>query len=160
MAAIIPELERAVNEALRAGVPDDAIVLDPGIGFSKRSEHSVRALAQLPRLVKVGFPVMVGASRKRFIGEITGVKKAAERDAGTVGAHVVALTLGASWFRVHDVRVHREALDVAAALVRDAGFDPVIVGPLARGKEFEPDTPPYNTGMAGPELRALFGRRP
>jgi 8-hydroxy-5-deazaflavin:NADPH oxidoreductase len=51
-----------------------------------------------------------------------------------------------------------KALETAAALVRDAGFDPVIVGPLARGKEFEPDTRPYNTGMTGPELRALFGR--
>src|SRR5437899_3722859 len=48
------------------------------------------------------------------------------------------------------------ALDVAAALVRDAGFDPVVVGALARGKEFEPDTPPYNTGMSGPKLRGRF----
>jgi len=51
----------------------------------------------------------------------------------------------------------REALETAAALVRDAGFDPVIVGPLARGKEFEPDTRPYNTGMSGDQLRTLFG---
>ena len=51
-----------------------------------------------------------------------------------------------------------DALEVAAGLVRDAGFDPVIVGSLARGKEFEPDTPPYNTGMSGQQLRALFGR--
>ena len=51
-----------------------------------------------------------------------------------------------------------EALDTAAALVRDAGFDPVVVGPLARGKEFEPDTKPYNTGMSGQELRTLFNR--
>jgi len=52
----------------------------------------------------------------------------------------------------------REALDTAAVLVRDAGFDPVTVGPLARGKEFEPDTPSYNTGMSGPKLRVLFGQ--
>jgi 8-hydroxy-5-deazaflavin:NADPH oxidoreductase len=52
-----------------------------------------------------------------------------------------------------------EALDTAVALVRDAGFDPVVVGPLARGKEFEPDTKPYNTGMSGKELRTLFNRR-
>ena len=50
-----------------------------------------------------------------------------------------------------------DAMDLAASLVRDAGLDPVIVGPLARGKEFEPDTPPYNTGMSGRQLRALFG---
>ena len=52
----------------------------------------------------------------------------------------------------------RDALETVAALVRDAGFDPVIVGALARGKEFEPDTPPYNTGMSGGDLRALFGQ--
>jgi predicted dinucleotide-binding enzyme len=52
----------------------------------------------------------------------------------------------------------RKALETAAGLVRDAGFDPVIVGPLARGREFEPDTRPYNTGMNGPELRNLFGQ--
>ena len=51
-----------------------------------------------------------------------------------------------------------DALEIAARLVRDAGFDPVIVGSLARGKEFEPDTPPYNTGMSGQQLRALFGQ--
>jgi predicted dinucleotide-binding enzyme len=50
------------------------------------------------------------------------------------------------------------ALETAAALVRDAGFDPVVIGPLARGKEFEPDTPPYNTGMSGQQLRSLFGQ--
>jgi predicted dinucleotide-binding enzyme len=53
---------------------------------------------------------------------------------------------------------NRQALDTAAALARDAGFDPVIVGPLARGREFEPDTTPYNTGMSGSELRSLFSR--
>jgi predicted dinucleotide-binding enzyme len=50
----------------------------------------------------------------------------------------------------------RRALDIAAGLVRDAGFDPVVVGPLARGKEFEPNTPPYNTGMSGRELRRIL----
>jgi 8-hydroxy-5-deazaflavin:NADPH oxidoreductase len=54
----------------------------------------------------------------------------------------------------------RDALSVAVRLVRDAGFDPVVVGPLARGQAFEPDTPPYNTGMSGPQLRGLFGPDP
>ena len=52
----------------------------------------------------------------------------------------------------------RQALEIVAGLVRDAGFDPVTIGPLARGKEFEPDTKPYNTGMSGQELRSLFGQ--
>ncbi len=79
---VVSELSAAVTRAIERGVPHERIVLDPGLGFSKRSEHSVAALAQLPRLVELGFPVMVGPSRKRFIGEITGVSNPSERDAG------------------------------------------------------------------------------
>jgi predicted dinucleotide-binding enzyme len=75
------------------------------------------------------------------------------------------------YFKTLEVEAHRDgdrigipiagddakALETAAGLVRDAGFEPVIVGPLARGKEFEPDTPSYNTGMSGPSLRKMFG---
>jgi dihydropteroate synthase len=117
MGEIIGELEPAAKRALAAGVAREQIVLDPGLGFSKRAEHSVQALAQLGRLAELDFQVMVGASRKRFIGELTGVTKPAERDAGTIGANVVALTLGATWFRVHDVRDNRHALDAAAAIL-------------------------------------------
>lgn len=117
MGEIIGELEPAASATLAAGVPRDRIVLDPGVGFSKRTEHSVQALAHLARLVELDFQVMVGASRKRFIGELTGVTKPAERDAGTIGANVVALTLGATWFRVHNVRDNRHALDAAAAIL-------------------------------------------
>lgn len=121
MPAIVRELGAAAEGAIAAGVPRENIVLDPGVGFSKRSEDSVRALAELPRLVKLGFAVMVGASRKRFIGEITGVQRAAERDAGTLGAHVAALMLGASWIRAHEVRMHRQALDVASTILEARG---------------------------------------
>jgi dihydropteroate synthase len=121
MDAVIAELGDAAARAMSAGVPRERIVLDPGIGFSKRGADSVTALAELPRLVELGFAVMVGASRKRFIGEITGVQIAAERDAGTIGAHVAALMLGASWIRAHEVRMHRHALDVAAAILEARG---------------------------------------
>jgi dihydropteroate synthase len=73
-------------------------------------------LRELHRFVDVGRPVMVGASRKRFIGELTGVATPAERVAGTVGANVAALERGARLFRVHDVKANREALDVAWAI--------------------------------------------
>jgi dihydropteroate synthase len=115
--AIVRELKPAAERAIAAGVEKHRIVLDPGLGFSKRPAQSVQALAHLPRLAELGFEVMVGASRKRFIGELTGVEKAAERGAGTVGANVVALSLGATWFRVHDVRENRHALDAAAAIL-------------------------------------------
>jgi dihydropteroate synthase len=117
MAAIVNELWSAADIALAAGVERQHIVLDPGLGFSKRGAHSIAALAQLPRMLELGFQVMVGASRKRFIGELTGVQDPSERGAGTIGANVVALTLGATWFRVHDVRENRNALDAAAAIL-------------------------------------------
>lgn len=121
MSAIVAELSSAAGCAMAAGVPRERIVLDPGVGFSKRGTDSVTALAELPRLVELGFAVMVGASRKRFIGEITGVQHAAGRDAGTVGAHVAAFMLGARWIRAHEIRMHRQALDVAAAIVEARG---------------------------------------
>lgn len=115
---VLAELAERVDEALVAGIDGEALVVDPGIGFSKRTEHSLRVLADLPRLGALGYPVMVGVSRKRFIGEITGVTTAADRDEGTLGVDVVALTLGAALFRVHDVRGARRSLDAAWAILR------------------------------------------
>jgi dihydropteroate synthase len=115
---VIVELEESLERAVAAGVQRDAIVLDPGIGFAKRSEHSLRVLNALPRIAALGFPVLVGVSRKRFVGELAGVDAAGERLAGTVGANVVALTRGARLFRVHDVAPNRQALDVAWGVLR------------------------------------------
>ncbi len=117
VSAVRRELAAAAESALAAGVDRERIILDPGLGFSKLSAQSVQVLAHLPILLDLGFQVMVGTSRKRFIGELTGVQKPAERGAGTVGANVVALTLGATWFRVHDVGENRHALDAAAAIL-------------------------------------------
>ena len=116
--------ERSLDRARRAGIPDRHIILDPGIGFSKRTEHSLAAVAGLPRLAALGYPLMIGVSRKRLIGEITGVSEPRERVMGTVGLHVAALARGARIFRVHDVREHRQALDAAWAVfgIRDSGF--------------------------------------
>jgi dihydropteroate synthase len=115
---VIAELRASIDGALSAGVPADRIVLDPGIGFAKRSAVSVGVLSELPRFVALGYPVLVGASRKRFIGDITGVAVPAERVGGTVGANVAALARGARLFRVHDVKSSRDALDVAWEIMR------------------------------------------
>jgi dihydropteroate synthase len=117
MAEIVEELLASAARANAAGISTRSIVLDPGIGFAKTPAQSLEALAHLPKLVNLGFPVMIGASRKRFIGEITGVHYPHDRDDGTLGANVTALTSGATWFRVHNVRMHRHALDVAAAIM-------------------------------------------
>jgi dihydropteroate synthase len=113
---VIGELQGCLERAARAGVTQDRIVLDPGIGFSKRGEQSLRVLNELPRLATLGYPLLVGVSRKRFIGQINDVAVAADRVAGTTGANVAALDRGARLFRVHDVKPAREALDVAWAI--------------------------------------------
>lgn len=115
-AEVRAELRRSVDAAEEAGVPRSCIVVDPGVGFAKRGEHSLAVLGRLPALAAWGYPVLVGVSRKRFIGELTGVSTAAERVDGTTGANVAALSLGARLFRVHDVRAARHALDVAWAI--------------------------------------------
>jgi dihydropteroate synthase len=113
---VLAELRGRVEAAREAGVPDDSIAVDPGIGFSKRSEHSLAVLGALGRLAAWGYPVLVGTSRKRFIGELSHVSEPAERVHGTTGANVAALERGARLFRVHDVRAARQALDVAWAI--------------------------------------------
>ena len=113
---VIGELQSSLACASAAGVARDHLVVDPGIGFAKRGEHSLAVLGQLRRITALGLPVLVGVSRKRFIGELTGERVASERVAGTVGANVAALERGARLFRVHDVKPNREALDVAWAV--------------------------------------------
>jgi dihydropteroate synthase len=115
---VIAELGAAVQCAVDAGVERQRIVVDPGIGFSKRGAQSLAMLAQMSRFTALGNPVLVGVSRKRFIGEITKAASPSDRDAGTVGANVVALERGARLFRVHDVRASRDALDVAWAIMQ------------------------------------------
>jgi dihydropteroate synthase len=113
VAEVQRELATAVEAAEKGGVSRDAIVVDPGIGFSKTARDSILVLRAIPTLTAWGRPILVGVSRKRFVGEITGVQEPAARLSGTLGANVGALALGARIFRVHDVRPHREALDLA-----------------------------------------------
>lgn len=114
---IARELAEALERAHRAGIADEAVVLDPGLGFSKRTEHSVAVLAHLDRIVALGRPVLLGPSRKRFVGELAGGLPVEERLEGTIAACVAGLFRGARLFRVHDVRANRRALDVAHAIL-------------------------------------------
>jgi dihydropteroate synthase len=110
-------LVERVEHATAAGVEPENVILDPGIGFGKTAEHNLALLRHLDRLVELGFPLLVGASRKRFIGAITGIEEAKDRVFGTVAANVIAYEKGATLFRVHDVRANREALAVARAIL-------------------------------------------
>ena len=99
-----------------SGVKSENIILDPGIGFGKTMEHNFTLLNRLDAIVDLGYPVLLGASRKGFIGKISDIEEAKDRVAGTVATNVMGYERGATFFRVHDVRANREALEVAAAV--------------------------------------------
>jgi dihydropteroate synthase len=107
--------ERSLNLAAAAGVPFGRILLDPGIGFGKTPEQNHSCIFNLDRFLKFGAPILVGLSRKSFLGKILGVE-VDRRLAGTLAADVIALMRGASVLRVHDVAENRDALAVFAAL--------------------------------------------
>ena len=110
-------LAERVAHAQDAGIAPDKIILDPGIGFGKTLEHNLTLLENLDAIAELGYPILVGLSRKRFLGTITGVERARDRVAGTLAANVLACERGATFFRVHDVRANREALETAAAIL-------------------------------------------
>ena len=111
-------LARRADYAVAEGVRPENVIVDPGIGFGKSLEHNLALLRDLDVIVDLGFPVLVGASRKRFIGSITGVEEARERVFGTVATTVLAYQKGARYFRVHDVRANHDALAIAEAVLR------------------------------------------
>ncbi len=110
-------LAERLRFALRAGIAEERVWLDPGIGFGKTIDHNLDLLRRLDELVALGRPLVVGTSRKSFLGTITG-RPAGERVAGTLATNVLALARGASIFRVHDVAEACDALAVAAATLR------------------------------------------
>jgi dihydropteroate synthase len=118
VAEVERELAEAIARATRAGVAEERILLDPGIGFAKTAEQSVAILAGLPRLRGLGRPLVVGPSRKSFIGKLTGAP-VSDRLPGTLAAVAACALAGVEVVRVHDVAAARQAARVAAA-IRDA----------------------------------------
>jgi dihydropteroate synthase len=106
---------RSLDIAARAGIPQGHIVLDPGIGFGKTPEQSLIALARLDELQRFGLPLLVGASRKRFIASVS-PSEPRERLGGSIAAHLIAARNGARIIRTHDVAATVQALKVAAAI--------------------------------------------
>ena len=105
-----------VAAVLKAGMPQDRIAIDPGIGFGKDVQQNLALIARLPEFAELGVPVLVGASRKSFLGAITAEPDPAQRDAASVGAALVAASNGAAILRVHAVRDHAHALAAWSAL--------------------------------------------
>jgi dihydropteroate synthase len=110
-------LEERLAAATAAGIGEERIMLDPGIGFAKTLEHNLELLRRLDELVALGRPLVIGTSRKSFLGRLTG-RAADDRLAGTIATNVLAFERGASVFRVHDVGPVADALAVTAATVR------------------------------------------
>lgn len=116
IADIYAFFEQRIAFAVHAGVRRDRIILDPGIGFGKTVAHNVELLRRLRAFEPLGFPVLVGASRKNFIGVLTGVDRPQERGAASVAAAVWAAGHGAAIVRVHDVRETCAALNITGEL--------------------------------------------
>jgi dihydropteroate synthase len=110
-------LEERLAFAVAEGVEEERVWLDPGVGFGKTVEHNLELLRRLDEIVAIGRPVVIGTSRKSFLGRLTGGRAEDERLPGTIATNVLALERGASVFRVHDVGPVADALAVAAATV-------------------------------------------
>jgi dihydropteroate synthase len=112
-------LRERIEAAVFAGIPEERICIDPGIGFGKTVDHNLALLRAVPALRMLGAAVMVGASRKGFIGTLTGVEDPAARLEGSLAVAVLAAAHGADLVRVHDVQATVRALKVADAVVRE-----------------------------------------
>ncbi len=115
IAACLAFFETSLAIAQNAGIAADRIVLDPGIGFGKTPEQNIALIARLQELATLGQPLLIGASRKSFIGTLVD-RSVGERLAGTLALHVAAALAGAAILRVHDVGEHHDAVRLAAAI--------------------------------------------
>jgi dihydropteroate synthase len=119
---VLRYLDEQSRKAVRAGLKRENVILDPGIGFGKAAEHNMQVLSQLHRLVALGFPTLLGASRKSFIGKLTG-KTADQRLIGSLATVALAVAAGIDVVRVHDVAETKDVLAVSDAIVRQSRPD-------------------------------------
>jgi dihydropteroate synthase len=118
MDEVLAFLDEAAQRALRAGIAAEHIILDPGIGFGKTPDHNIQVLRRLSSLTALGFPTLLGTSRKSTLGKLTG-KPPKERVAATTATTALAVAAGIDIVRVHDVDEARDAVNVSDAIVRD-----------------------------------------
>jgi len=123
---VIDELKARIDDAVAGGVPAQALVIDPGLGFAKRIEHDLALLAHLDRLVAIGLPVLIGASRKSFLGRVLAAadgspRVVSEREVGTAATTALAAAAGVWGVRVHDVRASVDVARVVAAVAASRG---------------------------------------
>ena len=120
--ALIPEVLKYLGESIKiavdAGIPEDVIIIDPGIGFAKTFEHNLEIINNLSKFISLGKPVLIGPSRKAFIGKILGNVATEERLEGTAAAVAISIMNGANMVRVHDVKEMARVAKVADAITR------------------------------------------
>ncbi len=114
---IIDFLKKAKDRALKAGIEENRIILDPGIGFGKTTEHNLKIIKFLSRFKALGQPLLIGTSRKSFIGNVLGLP-VTEREFGTAASVAISVLNGARIVRVHNVKQMREVLDITWAIIR------------------------------------------
>lgn len=107
---VMDELELRIKDAKDTGVRDENIIIDPGFGFAKDVNHNITLLDNLYRLHELGYPILSGLSRKRFVGAVTECQNASERVIGSVSGHLFSIQQGASIVRVHDVKETSQAI--------------------------------------------------
>ena len=113
---VLAHLQKCVSAALAAGVAKHNIAIDPGIGFGKRKQDNLELLAHLDKFVATGYPVLLGTSRKRFMGSLCDVTEPAELVSATAATTALGVQQGVQMFRVHDVKENRQAADVSWAI--------------------------------------------
>lgn len=118
---VITALQQRIAAALAAGIKPGQIILDVGIGFGKRKQDNLDLLAHLPEFVALGFPVLLGTSRKRFMGSICDVSEPTELITATAVTTALGVMAGVRLFRVHDVKENRHAVDIAWAVKQSQG---------------------------------------
>ena len=116
MQEVISDLTIQITAALNAGIKKENIAIDPGIGFGKRKQDNLDLLAHLDTLVALGFPVLLGTSRKRFMGSICSESEPSELVTATAVTTALGVMAGVQLFRVHDVKENRQAANVAWAI--------------------------------------------
>jgi dihydropteroate synthase len=112
------ELEERINSAIEAGVNPEQIIIDPGIGFSKLPEHNWELLRNIDRLALLGYPILIGASRKRFLGDLTGASNPDDREAASIAVTAMVTKAGVWGVRTHSVKPHRDAIATVNAFAK------------------------------------------
>jgi dihydropteroate synthase len=133
-------LEERLEVAVGAGIAEERVVLDPGIGFGKTTEHNLELLRRIGELVALGRPVAIGTSRKSFLGKIT-ARPVEDRIAATIATNVLAYAAGARIFRVHDAGPIHDALAIAAATVQRPWARPTTTTTTSTRTRRRPQSP-------------------